>query len=208
MGSLWVVVPASYSCAVQMNSVTYPSSANTKQSFQIVAEVTATCTSQLTEIASVRVDVVDAASTIAIASGLFMPGYAFTAMGGGSAHGSVVNTVSAPLIAGEWDLRVEALFFWGSILMSSAKRVITIQVGSPPSQATSSAASNSTTTTKQTTLNPTATVTETKTVGLELAMPTREQGYQMLAVTLALAFVVVLYLLLRTRKKLGPHANS
>ena len=79
MGNLWVVVPASYSCAVQMNSVTYPSSANTKQSFQIVAEVTATCTSQLTEIASVRVDVVDAASTIAIASGLFMPGYAFTA---------------------------------------------------------------------------------------------------------------------------------
>jgi hypothetical protein len=52
-------------------------------------------------------------------------------------------------------------------------------------------------------LNATATVTETKTVGLELAMPAREQEYQILVVTLAVAFVEALYLLLRTRKKLG-----
>lgn len=131
-----VMVPAAYSyfCSVVIDGVDYPSSVNTGQTFQVTTHVTATCTSQLSEPASVRVDIIDPASQSAISSGVFNPGYAFAVFGGGTTSGAVTNSVNAPSFSLTWNLVIEASFFWQSALMSSAQKQITVQVGSnqPP----------------------------------------------------------------------------
>jgi hypothetical protein len=138
-GIALVAIPAGYSyyCTVQVDSVDHPTSVGPGQSFQVNTHVTASCPAQLPDFTSVRVDVVDAASNIALSTGEFVSGYSF-AHGGGAASGVVTSNLNAPSLAGPWSLLAEALFYRGSYLMSAAQQPFTIQVGGaqPPESLT------------------------------------------------------------------------
>ena len=132
-GFAMVAIPPAYSyyCKVQIDKVDFPSSVSPSQSFQVTTHVTASCPAQVSVSTSVRVDVVDAASNMALSTGMFATGYSF-AHGAASVDGVVAGNLSAPpSLSGPWPLVVEALFYQQLDLMSAAQYPFTIQVGNP-----------------------------------------------------------------------------